>query len=255
MAKGKLHELIAVEKDLKQVSNKVVIECSKTLKARSAHFLEQSKKYEPKDQEDQDIPDQEFIPMVTTVRDKLDYVEEHLVKQLDAVLQKESTNTQAKADLVITDSKGQEKTLLADVPVTVLVQYEGILENMRNNIYNVIPTLDPGREWTQDETNDKVWKANTVERVRTKKVPSVLKLAEATEHHKEQVQVVQVDQTVGTWKNDVRSGAFSPKQKSEILSRVEELLAGVKKARARANDIQVVEANIGREMFNYINGK
>ena len=139
---GKLHELIAVEKDRKATAAKIIEETEVTFSKKQSLFAGFTRVYESKT-EDKEQFDSEESQVVTTVPDKLDYFEEHIENLLDVILQKESTNIQAKADITITPRGGEAITLATDVPVSALVQMENILESIRNKVYDNIPTLDP----------------------------------------------------------------------------------------------------------------
>jgi hypothetical protein len=250
---GKLHQLIAVEKDVKSAFSKIVEECSKTFNQRTALFMETRKQYHAFAADDTDHPDEEFSPMQTTVKSKLDYVEGSVIRALDVLIQKERANAVAKADIEIEQLDGTKKVLISDVPVTALVQLENVLEDLRNRVYNEIPTLDPSKVWSKDETTTDIWIAEPVLRQRTRKVSEPLVLYPATDKHPAQTQVITVDKPVGNWTHSTKSGCLSPKQKSDLLGKLERLIAGVKIARAKANDIDVSDSHIGKTIFNYIN--
>ena len=55
---GKLHELLAVEKDAKDVFAKIMEETLKTFNQRSSHFVESRKTYSQFNNEDKDRPDE-----------------------------------------------------------------------------------------------------------------------------------------------------------------------------------------------------
>lgn len=249
---GLLHELLAVEKEAKDVFAKILEETSKTFNQRSAHFLESRKSYSPFREEDKDRPDEEFTPMVTTVQEKLDYAQEHIVRFMDIEIQKERANQNAKADVIVELPDGTTQVVLEKAPVTFLVQMESVLERIRK-VYGEIPTLDPAKVWTLDPTKVGIWKSAPIERVRTKKTPIVITKAEATDKFQAQTEIVQSDEPVGTWTSSFSCGALSPKQKSQILNRIDRLIAGVKIARARANAQEVETVKVGQTFFNYIN--
>lgn len=251
---GKLHQLIAVEKDVKNKLQKLVDECSKTFNQRAGLFMETRKSYSAFTADDMDRPDEDFVPMQTTVQAKLDYVQEAVIRALDVLIQKERANAQAKADIEVEQLDGTKKVLISDVPVSALVQLENNLEDLRTRVYNEIPTLDPAKNWNPDATNCNVWVADPVNRQRTRKAQESLVLIQPTKEHAGQAQMVTVDKPVGTWTHSTKSGALSPKQKSDLLDRIERLIAGVKIARAKANDVEVETVTIGKKVFNYING-
>jgi hypothetical protein len=248
---GKLHELLAVEKDVKDVFSKILDETAKTFNQRSSHFLETRKSYHPYNAEDKDLPDEEHTPMVTTVLDKLAYAQGSIIRFIDIELQKERANQAAKADVMVELPDGTSKTILADAPVTFLVQMESALERIRK-VYDEIPTLDPSKTWSKDETKTDVWKAEVEKRVRTKKIPKVIVKYDATKEHPAQTDIVNVDAAVGEWTHSSSSGALSPRQKSQILDRIDRLITGVKIARARANSQDVESAKVGRIFFNFL---
>jgi hypothetical protein len=248
---GKLHELLAVENDIKDVFTKIVDETTKTFNQKSSHFQETRKKYHPFKADDTDIPDEEFMPMVTTVADKLDYAKGPFIRMIDALLQKERANQTACADLVVENPDGTMQTIIEKTPVIFLVQMENVLTRIRG-VYAEIPTFDPAKSWSKDETGVGIWKAEDVERIRTKKVPHIIVKYAATKEHPAQTDLVSVDAAVGKWTHSTKSGALSPKQKSQLLDRIDRLIAGVKIARAKANDLEVEPARIGSQFFNFI---
>ncbi len=249
---GKLHETLAVEKDAKNVANKIIAETSKEFSGRNERFNESHRKYEPLNAEDMDLPDEEHIPMVTTVKKKLDYTETSISRLLDILYQKEVGNASAKGDIEI----GDDIILANNVPVALLVQYENILSNLRNLIYNNIPTLDPSKVWKKDTTENDIYIADIEKRIRTKKVPKSIILAPESKDgkHKAQAQLINVDEKVGDYVTTHKSGAFSPKEKSDLLNRVDEIINAIKVARAKANSCEAGSEKIGRTIFKYING-
>lgn len=249
---GKLHELLAVEKDAKDVFAKIIEETLKTFNQRSSHFVESRKTYSPFNDEDKDRPDEEFTPMVTTVRDKLDYSQSAIVRFIDIELQKERANQNASADVIVELPDGSSETILEKAPVTFLVQMESALDRVRK-VYMEIPTIDPSKVWSIDESRVGVWKSEPIERVRTKKIPTPITKAPATDKFQAQVELVMMDEAVGTWKQTYASGGLSPKQKSQLLARIDALIAGVKIARAKANAQETESLKVGQKFFNYIN--
>jgi hypothetical protein len=247
-----LHELLAVEKDAKDVFSKILEETLKTFKQKSTHFLETRRIYNPFNEEDKDRPDEEFVPMVTTVPTKLSYAQKSFVRLMDIEIQKERANQSASADIVVELPDGKVETILEKAPVTFLVQMESVLERIRN-LYQSIPTLDPAKVWVVDDVRENTWKSEPIERVRTKKIPKVIVKAPATDKFPAQTEIVTSDEPVGKWIQTFACGGLSPKQKSQVLSRIDSLIVGIKIARAKANAQEVKKAKIGNKLFNYIN--
>lgn len=254
MAKIKLHEILAIEKDSKNTLTKVRAEALKTFVQKQGHFDETRKTYSPFKEGDRDIAEQTFQPMVTTVDDKLKYVQGYFRKVVDQSNEKEMANCKAYGDIVVVAEDGSETNIASNVPVQMLVQLENHLIEFRT-LCDTVPTLDPNKKWTKDEQRAGVYQAEEMKAVRTKKEPTPLVLHAGTDKHKPQVEVVQVDNPVGEWTTKISSGRLTPIQKSELLGRIDALVVAVKSARARANSIDVESrSTMGRELLNFING-
>jgi len=174
----------------------------------------------------------------------------HIVRYLDAVLQKERTNQEARSDLVV------DGTVIAkDVPATFLLGLETKLKTVRS-VYETIPTLQPGIKWERDDTQGKdvYRRAHPEEKFRTKKNMKNHVVAEATKEHPAQVQVYNEDEKVARIVTDTWCGMVSPAEKSALLGRIDKLIRAVKKARQKANTTEVIKTTIGKELFTYING-
>jgi len=248
---SKLHELLAVEKDKKSTVAKILAETAETFTKKQQHFDGFSRIYESKTSDAESF-DSEMSHVVTTVPDKLGYFEKYMVNLFDVLFQKESTNITAKADIIAEDG---DKTveLAKDVPVQALVQIENILESIRNEVYNVIPTLDPKHEWLPDAQKGKgYWKTDESRKRKTKKVTDFVVPVQATKEHPAQVKEVSKDIYTGDWVETHYSGRFTPAQKSELMRRLSLLIEAVKKARARANNVEVVKGNIGNKIFQFL---
>jgi hypothetical protein len=254
MAKGQLHELIAVEKDVKGTTEKIILETHKTFTDRQDHFKEMVKSYTPINAEDTEKLDGESKPMVTTVADKLSYFEKMIKRHVDVIAQKESTNAVAKADIVVEDDAGNDLVISKDVPVAALVQLENLFERIRNEVYSVIPTLDPSVKWNDpDKSRPGVYFTTETVRTRVRKTKKVIQLAPATDKFPAQTQLIDSDEPAGYWKQIDRSGMLSPGEKSALLDKYSRMIEGIKKARARANTTLVVSAKLANDLFAFVN--
>ena len=244
---GKLHEVLAVEGGLKTTTDKILRECTETFNKKQGHFLGQYRHYEKVREDSIDyLPEEKEL--VETVWDKIDYVNEHLVRSLDATYQKEITNKKAKADIVIDGN-----TIAKDIPATYLLGLESRLNEIRS-VYLSIPTLDPGKSWAKDAERKNTYVSKEVESLKTEKVIEPLTLAQATKEHPAQVQVISLDKIVGKWKTKYFSGAITSAEKSDLLARLDKLLRAVKQARMRANNEEVDEKEIAKSLIDFIKG-
>jgi hypothetical protein len=243
---GKLHEVLAVETDLKATADKLLKEALNTLQDKSGHFEASEVRFHPDNETDGLSEAPEIKKMVDTVRSKIKFTTDAYGKYVDAVFQKESTNQLAKADLSLED--GTE--LAKDVPATVLLGLESKLKEVRA-LYEKVPTLSPGDNWLKDEQS-KLWKA-TSERIRTAKVQEPLVIVPPTKEHPAQTTILTKDVRKGRVVTTKESSVLTPAEKSELLSRVDVLIRGVKRARMRANNQEVVRSeSIGKKIFDYI---
>jgi hypothetical protein len=254
---GKLHELLAVEGDLEGTFKKILQETKKTFNDKPAFFLAWQRELEMFDDK-APVPPIERQEMVTTVYGKLEYNNAHVVRYFDAIAQKERTNQEAKADLIIGG-----KAIIKDVPATLLLGLESRLKLLRQT-YEAIPTLAPGKRWEKDETlgKDIYVDAAPEEKFKTGKTFKS-KVMYSAQFPKEgeggasipaQIEKWEEVENVGKYKQRVWSGMLSPAAKSLLLGRVDTLIRGVKKARQRANSTDVVDLRIGETLIDYIMG-
>lgn len=249
MGKGKLHELLAVEKGLQTAAEEAIQEARTTFTKKPAHFIGYDKRYEPFDEAAKaEEGTEEHQEMVTTVERKLAFVFKHVAKWFDAVAQKEATNQLAKSDVVIGDF-----TLVKDVPATLLLGLETKLKQLRVMIRDT-PTLAPGIKWDPDENRGKgiYVAAHPEEKFRTKRVVEHKIIVPATPEHPAQVERWTADKNVGRYITEKWCGMLSPAEKSEILGRLDEVERAVKKARQRANSTEVVNLKVGKAITDYV---
>jgi len=250
---GKLHELLAVEGDLAGVYTSIVSETNTNFKKHPERYFGQHVRVELFDV---DAPKESDLhkELDDTVKNKLDYTSDHIIRYLDAVLQKEKTNQIAFGDIEVDGVK-----IASNVPATFLLGLETKLKKIKNDVYLSIPTLQPGIKWEDDSSHEKKGVYKRVlpidEKFRTKKIRKNHVVAVATKEHPEQVEVYTEDEKVARIVTDTWCGMLSPSEKSALIGRVDKLIMAVKKGRQKANYTEIVEATIGKELFNYINGE
>lgn len=253
MSKSKLHELLAVESDLQGAANKIMAETKDTFNKRADHFTGFHKDLTMLDaaREPEAAAGAEHKELVSTVDEKLAYTEKTVIKYFDALLQKEKTNQNAKADLIV-----DGVTIGKDLPATFLLGLETRLKAVKE-YYEAIPTLQPGVAWVPDTTQRPgVYKASTQDvRTKTEKTIKAKVLYDATKEHPAQIDKWTEDVVIGLFKTDRWSGMLSPAQKSELLGRLDALMQATKQARQRANHAEVVSDHIGKALFDFVHGK
>jgi len=146
---SKLHELLAVEGDLEGTYKKTLQESQTQFEKHPERYFGQHQRIE---MFEEGAPKEADVhkEMDDTVMAKVEYTTGHIIRYLDAVLQKEQTNQTASADIVVDGT-----TIATNVPATFLLGLETKLKNIRQQLYETIPTLQPGIAWELDETQGK----------------------------------------------------------------------------------------------------
>ncbi len=244
---GKMHELLAVEQSVVGNYNRDLDETLKVM-GRADLFTKQVTKKEFFNAEDSKLNTVTSKEMTTSVKERLAWFSKAATKFYDMVLQKDSTNQLSKADVVLDNG-----TVIAkDVPATTLLMFESKLQDLRK-VFESAPTLAAGFKWEEDATSVNVFhSAEPVVNFTTKKSTKPVVLYEATKEHPAQVKEVSEDVPVAKVTVDTYSSMITSKDKAEMLGRLDDLLHAVKKARQRANTVDVVKANVGDQIFNYL---
>lgn len=241
---GLLHELLAVESDLKGKAQRTLAQVRGVFGDGQSALIGILKTYRPLADDGEPQPD-EKKELAITVDDLLEMLHADYGPWMDAAIQKEKTNTKTSADVEI-----DGKTIFKNLPATALLNLESKLAELRGVLVS-IPTNDQAESWTFDKQTG-VYVADPRVTYRLAKVAKSQVLYEHTKEHPAQVQLVTLDERVGEWTTTVRSGMLSPTQKRHIVDRVETLQRAVKQARQRANSIDAVNTKIADTLFDYV---
>lgn len=244
---NKLHEILAIEQDRKNKANQSVGETKKLFSKNSTMFDGMIKKYIAAEENAEQIPD-ESKEMDSTIKQALEATLAPVITSIDATLSKEETNASgvAKAELVVGDKS------FGEFSATALLAMEAQLAKMLD-LYKAIPTLDTSKKWEFDGQND-FFRSNEEVKFRTIKRPKVIVKYEATENHPAQTELINIDFQVGKYETTYFSGRITSNQKAQMIHRFEELIEAVKIARSRANNVEVKNVHIGKEIFGFIHG-
>lgn len=246
---AKLHELLAVDANLKGQAQKCRIELQSTLEKKRHLFAQKLVTFTPL-AEGAPAETREQSDIQTTVKKEVEWLSNIIRKAIDASYAIDIANTTAKADVILEDGT----TLLKDVPATALLQLEKRVKEIAEFIHT-IPTLDPAKGFELDSTREAgIYKAREVLKSSTQKVQEPLTLAPATKEHPAQVQLVTKDVKVGTIQELEWSALVTPALKAELLERSEALFRAVTQARSRANDIEVDAKThkIGKKLLDFV---
>jgi hypothetical protein len=247
----KLHELLAVSGNLKAQADKTRGELMSTFKNKTERFMERTVSYKPYEEGAPTVVESQ-LDIQTTVPEELRWVSGFLIGAINSAYLVAEANTEARADVVLDDGS----VMITSLPATALLELEKRMNELHAFILT-IPTLDPAKGFRPDPDKGKfVFRAREDRKTRTKKMNKVLTLAPATDKHAAQVQVVTEDVPVGEIYTIEWSGLLTVSVKGDMLSRVEELKRAVKKARSRANDVEIGKdkQSIGAALVNYVFG-
>lgn len=249
---AKLHELLAVESNLKSQALAATADLKNTFEKKKHHFSETLTTFKPNGENAQDVIES-VLDLQTTVPREIKWIKPFLSKAIDAGYQVAEANTSARADVILENGV----TLLQQIPATALLELEKRVKEVQDFITQ-IPTLDPAKGFTPDPARgEDVFQARPVLKARTKKENKALLLAPATDKHAAQVQLVVEDVPVGTIVAQEWSGLITTSEKGLMIERVESLLRSVKQARARANETSLETASnkIGSILLDYVFGR
>ena len=246
----KLHEILAVEQQLKGQAQKTRTELQSTFDKKKHLFAQKVTSFTPAVEGGKaEIETQSDIQ--TTVKSELAWLAGIWQKAFDTSYQVQVGNTIARADVVLDNGT----VLLTGVPAAALLELEKRCAEIQE-LAKTIPTLDPALGFTPDTAKgDGYFVAREVVKKRTAKVQEPLLLAPATDKHAAQVQLITKDVVTGTIREQEWSALLTPAQKADIITRAEEISRAVKQARMRANDVEVpaVQA-VGAPILSYVFG-
>lgn len=245
----KLHELLAVDQNLRSQAESCRADLANTFEKKTQHFQEALVTFKSNTEGTPDKVESR-LSLQTTVHKELDWISQKLSAALDVGHQIDVANTTAKSDVVLEDGT----VLLKDVPATSLLQLEKRVAEIQD-LANRIPTLDPSKGFEVDPSKGSdIYKAREEEKPRTKKEFRFIVMVPPTDKHAAQVKELMEDVPVGTLLVQEWSSLITVNEKAQILDRIESVRRAVKQARARANEIDMdVRTNkIGQRILDYV---
>jgi hypothetical protein len=245
---GLLHELLAVESDLRTAKERTRDEVVRDFTTAPTAFLGAIKNLKMFDESRQGEEQEVRVEVSNTVTEKLSEVTAAFTRYWDLRLQKEAANQAACADVVI-----DGKTIFTDVPVTFLLNMEEELRQVKK-VYSVMPTLKPGITWDVDVNKGRgIYKStHNTETAKTEKTKQYKVIVQATDKFPAQVETWNDDRPIGKYITQNWSGMSSEADKALLISRIDLILAAFKKARQRGNCTETKPRQIGKAVFDII---
>lgn len=259
MKKMKLNTILAITEDLVTKFKGLISDYIAYFKKSQGDFKGERSTYEA-------YADQEDFPnlrknqlVVTTVDEKLKYMEEHSSNYINSVLTQEATNAAgvAKAELEL---NGKTFMLSSNEILRLL----NILNNFKlDELYANIPVRSDSENWQRCSLEQyegrSIWQTELM--VSEKKTSETTKMIVNDPHattnpnrppvlDEKRITIVQGKQT-----NQRFSGEWTHNQRANTLARLSILKTTLKEALSRANDVEVVESEFKAEdLFKYLHG-
>lgn len=248
----KLHELLAVETNLENQANKTRGDLKDTFEKKRHLFEEKRSIFIPSEDSGKQVTEAQS-DIQSTVQKELNWVQEFISKALDASYQVAEANTIARADVILEDDS--ETVLLKAVPATSLLELEKRMTEL-TLLIGAIPTLDPAKGFVPDaQRGEGYFKARTVNKTRSRKEKVVIVLHAPTKEHPAQTTLIDKDIPIGNIEEQEWSALMTPARKAELLNRVEMVSRAVRRARSRANEVEVDKTKkIGKKILDYVFG-
>lgn len=246
----KLHELLAVEQQLKTQSESTRAELKNTFDKKKHLFEEKRSSFVPN--KEGLLPASEVQSDIqSTVPQEFKWISGIMTKAMDTSYGVAEGNMLSRADVIMDDGS----VVLSNVPATALMELEKRVSEI-HELIKTAPTLDPAKGFRLDPDRGKdIFKAREITKTRTQKAQRVIVKYAATEHHPAQTELVSEDVPIGTITEQEWSGLITPARKSELLEKTEELKRAVKKAKFRANEVTLtVLPKCGDAIFAFVFG-
>src|SRR5690606_9748246 len=213
-----LHEILAVEQELKSHAESARAQLIDTFRTKQSHFTGIRRTFRPFSVDEASGEEggerlEAETRLARTVPEELTAALREVGKAIDLGLQLDEANTRAKADIIV-----HGEVLVADVPATFLLQLERRLKELRA-VFKEAPCYDPVRVWSVDPSADKkhVLRAEPVVTIRKRKARKYNVMYEATTEHPAQVDIVEVDEPVGEIRSYEWTGMLSTGRKTALL--------------------------------------
>lgn len=252
--KPKLHELLAVEQDKKGSAERARCRTVETFRSKKNHFVGLRRTFKPfaVDEDKGEVAGERVeadTRLVNTVPEELERLFASIGEAVDIGYQIDEANTEARADLVF-----QGEVIAEQLPATFLLQLEKRLREIRS-VLKEVPTFDPIRMWSADPGAGKkhVLRAEPVSTIRKQRTRKYNVMYDATEHHPAQIDVVEIDEPVGEIRTYDWTGMISPGQYAVLIEQADALIEAVKRARSRANTVEIqTKEKIAQKVFGVL---
>jgi hypothetical protein len=251
----KLNKLLAMVESSTPVFRKLTSDYKVFFDKKDEEFKGIRKTYTPKEGMKDEPGERQFIQVVTTVDEKLKYLEELGKPHLDNVMTIEATNASgsAKAELIVDGVNFGKLSTLELMKLKSILEKEG-LEPM----YAVMPVRSDSQIW--EKSTDELYAGRNV--YETPKQAGSKRSIEKEEYILEDPNMKYLSDSskytpveLGDYTLQHFSGETTHKYRASILARRSRLLEAINGALKEANDAEVVKSEFSaQKLFDYLHG-
>lgn len=187
--------------------------------------------------------------VATSAGETLKYTLDLWAKAEDVRSTKNATNQNSRADLVLEDGTVVAK----NVPVDELMGLE-VRTIALKKLLSEIPTLDASKEFSPSTKwpVPGLFETAPKQTIKTEKVPGSFIMAPATDKFPAQVKETVTTKVIGTFTDVDFSSAMTTDKKATLMVRADSLIVAARKARNRANDIDIVDSKTGTAVIEFL---
>jgi len=260
----KLNKLLALVESSTPVFRKLIAEYKLFFEKKQGEFQGVRKTYTPREGTKDEPSMRQFKQVVTTIQEKLKYMEQNSFEHLNNVMSVEATNASgaAKAELVVNGISFGKLSTLELMKLKSILEKEG-LEAMyatipvRSDAEIWNPTIDPlyqNREIMETPMQTGVSKSIEKEEYILAD-PNLKNMADTSRY----TPVKSVKNTIvdlGDYTLQHFSGESTHKYRASILKKRSDLLEAINGAIKEANDVPVVQSEFSAfKLFDYLHGE
>jgi hypothetical protein len=176
-----------------------------------------------------------------------------LTRLFDLEATKDSADTQARADVKVTQN-GNETVVLPNVPINHLLWLEKQAVHLLT-VFRSIPVVSAAEDWQSSETLE--WgklRTPTEQTPSTKKAEHFEIIVPAADNNGHPAAYEKVTQDIksGDWYETKYTTAMLPNTKAALVNRTSLLLDGIKQAIVAANHLDVTDVKEGALIFGFL---
>lgn len=259
--KMKLKTLLALTQDGLATFRQILKDYSKFFNNSQSAFLGRKNTYSPKDESIDDPKLRDYVRVVTTVDEKMEYFFQIVGPYITNVFAQEATNAtgKVKANLFV---EGQD---WGEFSALELLRLKGIVENgdLKKMIED-IPVRSDAEIWTLTTTEEYAGRTifekpvvfaqnKTTQKEQYILVDPNIDKLKSSEGYKPQLASKDTILILGDQTRQEFSGMWSHRQRAEVLRKLSVLRDAITVALEKANDVEIVESNMnGDKLLNYL---